>query len=76
MNSRCLRRILSTFQTNCGDSESLDWTTQANDVRVDPPKNSVAVVVDVRDGQGAIDILKTRDKKNVVKAAVVEGDGT
>ncbi len=54
----CLLRILNTFQTDCGDYDPLVWTP-SDDNRVDPPENTVAVVVDVRGGQGAIHIIKT-----------------
>ena len=42
---------------------------------MDPPKNTVAVVVDVRGGQGAINILNTQDNKYVDKVGSIKGAG-
>ena len=39
---------------------------------MDPPKNTVAVVVDVRSGQGAIHIIRTQDNKHVDKVGPVK----
>lgn len=67
------RRILKPFQTDCGECEPLVWTTPSNDVRVNPPENTVAVVVDVRGGQGAINILNTENNKYVDKVGPIKG---
>lgn len=71
----CLLRILNTFQTDCEDCDSLVWTTSSDDDRVNPPENTVAVVVDVRGGQGAIHIIKTQDNKHVDKVGPVKEGG-
>jgi len=42
---------------------------------VDPPKDTVAVVVDVRGGQGAIRIASTQENKNVDDVGPVKGAG-
>lgn len=70
-----IRGILTTFQTGSGDCNPLHWTTPSVDVRVDPPKDTVAVVVDVRGGQGAIRINNTQDNKHVDKVGPIKGAG-
>jgi hypothetical protein len=47
----------------------------SKDIRIDPPKNTVAIVVDVRGGQGAIHIIKTQDNKHVDKVGPVKEGG-
>lgn len=61
---RSLLRILNTYQTNCGDCDPLVWLTPTNNVRMNPPENTV-VVVDVRGNQGAIRIVDKKDNKYV-----------
>ena len=41
------------------------WTTLAKNVRMDPSETTVALVVDVRGGQGAIRIVNKEDNKHV-----------
>lgn len=75
---RCLLRILNTFQTNCGDCDPLVWLTPTNNVRMNPPENTV-VVVDVRGNQGAIRIVDKKDNKYVDGIGTEEtkaGDGS
>jgi len=71
----CLRRLLSTFQTNCGDCDPLEWMTPSNNVRMDPPQNTVALVVDVRGSQGAIRIANTQDNKYADEVGPVKEAG-
>ncbi|OJD26560.1 hypothetical protein ACJ73_02050 [Blastomyces percursus] len=42
----------------CDACDSITWTTLPKATRIDPPENSVAVVVDVVNSQGAIRIYE------------------
>ena len=46
-------------------SLSLDWTTPARNSRVEPPKDTVAIVVDVRSNKGAIEIGDKDSNKHI-----------
>jgi hypothetical protein len=73
--SESSKRILNISQTKCGDCEVLDWINPSRNIREDPPRNTVAVVVDVRAYQGAIYIKSTLDEKHVDKVGPVKGEG-
>lgn len=47
-------QTLSDIQTIRDDISDPDWQPLANNVRTKPPENTVFVVIDVRDKQGAI----------------------
>ena len=56
-------QLLNTSQTKCGDCELLSWKDQTEHLKVEPPKNTIAMVFDVRGGQGAVRIVdKERDQ--------------
>lgn len=57
--------ILSAMQTDCGPCEPLEWTTPPKATRIDPPSNTVAVVVDLVHKQGAIRIFEKEDDTSV-----------
>ncbi len=63
------------FQTDCGDCDPVGWTTPARNVRINPPKNTVALVVDVRGGQGAIRIVNKEDNKHVDDVGPIKEGG-
>lgn len=58
-------KILNTIQTGCGDCESIIWKTPSKGTRIDPPANTVAVVVDVVDNRGAIRIFEKEGEEYV-----------
>lgn len=53
------------LKTNSDDCASPEWTTPTKHVRMDPPKDTLVVVVDVRGGQGAIRIMNIHENKYV-----------
>lgn len=63
--------MLIGFQSEYGDCGP--WTTPSNDVRMEPPNDTVAVAVDVRSGQGAINIVKKQGNKFVDKVGPMKG---
>ena len=50
-------RLLTTSQTGRGDCDSPVWISPSKNVRMEPPENTVVVVVDIRSNQGAIYIV-------------------
>jgi len=45
-------------EIGCGDCQPITWTTPPKGDRIDPPKNTVAVVIDVGSNRGAIRIYE------------------
>ena len=43
---------LNICQTKCSDCNISEWISPLRNVRMDPPGNTVAVIVDVRSNQG------------------------
>ncbi|KAI9749788.1 MAG: hypothetical protein M4579_006738 [Chaenotheca gracillima] len=52
-------------QTNCGDCTAPDWMTPSEDVRMIPPEDTVALVIDIGQNQGAIQIVEKQANKYV-----------
>lgn len=69
--------ILISIQVGCGECHPIEWTTPSKATRIDPPPNTVAIIVNLVDGQGAIriyekendtyvDIVGTEEAGNIV----------
>lgn len=54
-------KLLISIQTGCGECHLIVWTMPAKATRIDPPPTTVAVIVNLVDGQGAI---RTYEKEN------------
>jgi len=52
-------------EINCGDCQPLTWTTPPKGDRIDPPKDTVAVIVDVSSNRGAIRIYEEAEGTRV-----------
>jgi len=52
-------------ETACNECEPINWTTPSKGTRIDPPTNTLAVVVDVVNNRGAIRIFERKGDKYV-----------
>ena len=50
--------ILISIQAGCGECHPIEWTTPLKATRIDPSPNTMAIIVNLVDGQGAIRIYE------------------
>ncbi|KAF2175341.1 hypothetical protein K469DRAFT_702363 [Zopfia rhizophila CBS 207.26] len=61
-------------QTDCGDCTTPTWISPQNRTRIYPPDNTAAIVVDVRNNKGAVNIHK-KDSSEFVDMVGTEESG-